>query len=52
MRMITKMKILRESSELAQGVFWIIDLDELNKNKNYKLQFQLEHQRKIKHFEL
>ena len=35
MRMTTKMKIIRESSELAQGVFWIIDLDELNKNKNY-----------------
>ena len=33
--MTTKMKIIRESSELAQGVFWIIDLDELNKNKNY-----------------
>lgn len=29
------MKILRESSELAQGVFWIVDLDELNKNKTY-----------------
>lgn len=32
------MEILRENKELYKGIFWIVDQDDLENNKNYCFQ--------------